>query len=65
MYGGLSVYTGNAHPTFARDICRALEIPLGAAEVFKFANDVNVDQTTEIARMQRMLVSIIFPSPAS
>ena len=39
MYGGLSVYTGNAHPTFARDICRALEIPLGAAEVFKFAND--------------------------
>src|SRR5712664_1371380 len=39
VYGGLSVYTGNAHPTFARDICRALEIPLGAAEVFKFAND--------------------------
>ncbi|HET9808406.1 MAG TPA: ribose-phosphate pyrophosphokinase-like domain-containing protein, partial [Candidatus Limnocylindria bacterium] len=35
----MSVYTGNAHPTFARDICRALEIPLGAAEVFKFAND--------------------------
>jgi len=23
--------------------------------VFKFASDVNVDQTTEIARMQRML----------
>src|SRR5438876_3308223 len=39
VYGGLSVYTGNAHPTFARDICRALEMPLGAAEVFKFAND--------------------------
>ena len=39
MYGGLSVYTGNAHPTFARDICRALEMPVGAAEVFKFAND--------------------------
>ena len=34
MYGGLSVYTGNAHPTFARDICRALEMPLGAAEAF-------------------------------
>jgi uncharacterized protein (DUF305 family) len=27
--------------------------------VFKFANDVNVDQTTEIARMQRMLASIL------
>jgi uncharacterized protein (DUF305 family) len=23
--------------------------------IFKFASDVNVDQTTEIARMQRML----------
>jgi ribose-phosphate pyrophosphokinase len=39
VYGGLSVYTGNAHPTFARDICRTLEIPIGPAEVDKFAND--------------------------
>ncbi len=33
----------------------------GAAQddlVFKFASDVNVDQTTEIARMERMLVAI-------
>lgn len=27
-------------------------------KVFKFANDVNVDQTTEIARMERMLASL-------
>ena len=39
QYGGLAVYTGNAHPTFARDICRTLEIPLGSIDVFKFAND--------------------------
>jgi uncharacterized protein (DUF305 family) len=26
--------------------------------VFKFASDVNVDQSTEIARMQKMLVSL-------
>lgn len=34
----------------------------GAAQdetVFKFASDVNVDQTTEIARMQQMLVMIL------
>ncbi len=31
--------------------------------VFKFASDVNVDQTTEIARMQRMLAAVMFPSP--
>jgi uncharacterized protein (DUF305 family) len=28
--------------------------------VFKFASDVNVDQITEIARMQRMLVDLLF-----
>jgi ribose-phosphate pyrophosphokinase len=39
QYGGLAVYTGNAHPTFARDICRTLEMPLGPIDVFKFAND--------------------------
>jgi uncharacterized protein (DUF305 family) len=33
----------------------------GAAQdevVFKFANDVNVDQTTEIARMMTMLATL-------
>jgi uncharacterized protein (DUF305 family) len=29
--------------------------------VFKFASDVNVDQTTEIARMQKMLFNYLFP----
>ncbi len=28
--------------------------------VFKFASDVNVDQTTEIARMQQMLADVVF-----
>ncbi len=31
--------------------------------VFKFATDVNVDQTTEIARMQRMLADLIVGAP--
>jgi uncharacterized protein (DUF305 family) len=39
----------------------------GAAQdelVFKFANDVNVDQTTEIARMERMLVALLVNAPS-
>jgi uncharacterized protein (DUF305 family) len=28
--------------------------------VFKFASDVNVDQTTEIQRMQKMLAAMMF-----
>ncbi len=39
MHGGLAVYSGNAHPSFARDICRTLEMPEGPIEVTKFAND--------------------------
>lgn len=39
----------------------------GAAQddaVFKFASDVNVDQSTEIARMEKMLVTLMFERPA-
>ena len=39
----------------------------GAAQdetVFKFASDVNVDQTTEIARMERMLTSLAINGPS-
>ena len=64
MYGGLSVYTGNAHPTFARDICRALEMPVGAAEVFKFANDNIFVQIQENAREHDVFIvqSLVGPS---
>jgi uncharacterized protein (DUF305 family) len=40
----------------------------GAAQdetVFKFANDVNVDQTTEIARMERMMSALPAGRPSS
>jgi uncharacterized protein (DUF305 family) len=39
----------------------------GAAQdetVFKFANDVSVDQTTEIARMEKMLAALSSPRPS-
>jgi len=32
--------------------------------VFKFASDVNVDQTTEIARMERMLMALAIYGPS-
>jgi ribose-phosphate pyrophosphokinase len=35
----LAVFTGNAHPQLARDICRHLGLPLGQAEVFEFSNE--------------------------
>ncbi|MGH2498544.1 MAG: ribose-phosphate diphosphokinase [Candidatus Limnocylindria bacterium] len=64
MYRGLSVYTGNAHPDFARAICRHLEIPLGQADVTKFPNDNIFVKINENAREHDVFVvqSLIGPS---
>jgi len=35
----LKVFTGNAHPVLAQNICDYLGIPLGKAEVFEFSNE--------------------------
>ena len=35
----LKVFTGNGHPKLAKAVCEYLDIPVGQAEVFKFAND--------------------------
>lgn len=39
LYQELKVFTGNAHPALACDICEYLEKPLGQCEVFEFSNE--------------------------
>jgi ribose-phosphate pyrophosphokinase len=39
LYQDLKVFTGNAHPDLARDICHYMEIPLGDSDVFEFSNE--------------------------
>ena len=39
LYQELKVFTGNAHPALAEDICKYLETPLGQCEVFEFSNE--------------------------
>jgi ribose-phosphate pyrophosphokinase len=39
LYQDLKVFTGNAHPALASDICAYLERPLGACDVFEFSNE--------------------------
>lgn len=56
------------HHRGALSMVQALFGSYGAAQddyVFKFASDVNVDQTTEIGRMQQMLANILFATPAT
>jgi ribose-phosphate pyrophosphokinase len=39
LYGDLSIFTGNAHPQLARDVCSYLGVELGKADVFEFSNE--------------------------
>ena len=39
LYQDLAVFTGNAHPQLATDICASLEMPVGQCEVFEFSNE--------------------------
>ena len=51
------------HHSGAVSMVRDLFGSYGAGQdetVFKFASDVNVDQTTEIQRMQKMLAAMMF-----
>jgi uncharacterized protein (DUF305 family) len=54
------------HHTGAIEMVKQLFGSYGAAEdelTFKLASDINVDQTTEVARMQKLLASLVIGVP--
>ena len=58
----LRVFTGNAHPQLAHEVCDYLNIPLGQAEVFKFSNDNTFVRILE--NIRQLDVFIIQPTCA-
>ena len=52
----LKVFTGNGHPELAQSVCEYLDIPLGQAEVFKFANDNSFVQIRENIRQRDVFI---------
>ena len=52
----LKVFTGNGHPELAKSVCEYLDIPLGQAEVFKFANDNTFVQIGENIRQRDVFI---------
>jgi ribose-phosphate pyrophosphokinase len=52
----LKVFTGNAHPGLAKSVCEYLDIPLGKAEVFKFANDNSFVRILENIRQRDVFI---------
>ena len=57
------VFTGNAHPQLARDICEYLRIPLSKLEAFKFSNDNTFVRILENVRQRDVFLvqSICYP----
>ena len=52
----LKVFTGNSHPDLAKSVCDYLDIPLGQAEVFKFANDNTFVRIQENIRQRDVFI---------
>ena len=52
----LKVFSGNAHRELAEDVCKYLNIPLGEAEVFKFANDNTFVRILENIRQRDVFI---------
>ena len=61
----LKVFTGNAHPRLAQDICAYLEIPQGRIEVFKFANDNTFVKILENVRERDVFIVQPFSEPVN
>jgi len=61
----LKVFTGNAHPALAQDICKSLKIPLGQAEVFQFANENTFVRILENVRERDVFVVQPICSPVN
>lgn len=65
MYTELSVFSGNANPELARDICFDLGRPLGNAEVRQFSNENTFVKILDTVRERDVFVVQSFSSPVN
>ena len=52
----LKVFSGNGHRVLAESVCQYLDIPVGQAEVFKFANDNTFVRIQENVRQRDVFI---------
>jgi len=61
----LKIFTGNAHPALAREVCQYLNIPLGKMEVFQFSNENIFVRILEHVRQRDVFVIQPICSPVN
>jgi len=65
VYSQLSIFTGNANPRLAEEICAELGVPLGQAEVFQFSNENIFVKILDRVREHDVYVVQSFSSPVN
>ena len=65
LFEDLKVFSGNAHPALATDICSYLDISLGLCEVFKFSNDNTFVRILENVREKDVFLLQTIASPVN
>ncbi|MHB1414208.1 MAG: ribose-phosphate diphosphokinase [Chloroflexota bacterium] len=65
MYGNLSIFTGNANPELAKEICDHLKVPLGQAQVMEFSNENIFIRIKETVREQDVFVVQSLSTPVN
>ncbi len=65
VYQELRIFSGNAHPELAQSICRYLETPLGACEVFEFSNENIFVRVQDNVRQRDVFIVQPMTSPVS
>ncbi len=64
-FNELKIFTGNAHPALAKDICDYLNQPLGKAEVFEFSNENIFVRILENIRQRDVFIVQPISSPVN
>jgi ribose-phosphate pyrophosphokinase len=65
LYQDLRVFSGNAHPELAQDICRYMEMPMGDVEVFEFSNENIFVRFRENVRARDVFIVQTMTSPVN
>jgi ribose-phosphate pyrophosphokinase len=65
LYQDLRVFSGNAHPELAQDICRYMEMPMGDVDVFEFSNENIFVRFRENIRARDVFIVQMMTSPVN
>ena len=65
MFDELKVFSGNAHPKLAEEICEYLGLPLGKMEVFEFSNENIFVRVLENVRQRDVFIVQPMCSPVN